>query len=195
LPEDVQAGEPPDAWKYKWWFLNARLGVSNRYYLSEADGVPTVLTFTIDTGIEAEFHPFNALALQFGLNYALDRAEYPRSATITPVVYSTFVMSIPFMVKYLCNTSVTTTLGFYGGGYASFKLLGPTTPPPIGVLVGADFAIKAGPGAVLFDLRYSADLKSTDVDDDTIESYKRMFLTFSVGYKGGFIPRKARPRP
>jgi hypothetical protein len=198
--EGIQADGPlvfsaPDAWKRKWLFLNARLGVSNRYYLSETDSIPTVLTFTVDTGIEAEFHPINPLALQFGLNYALDRAEYPRSSTIRPTVHSTFVLSIPFMVKYLFDTSAATTLGVYGGGYTSFVVLGTTTPPLLGVLVGIDLAVNAGPGAVLFDLRYSADPESTDVDDKKIPSYKRMFLTFSVGYKIGFITRKAPPRP
>ncbi|GHV25919.1 hypothetical protein AGMMS4952_04890 [Spirochaetia bacterium] len=182
-----------DDWKYKWLFLNARAGISNRYYLADADDIPTVSIFTVDAGAEAELHLFNVLALGFGINYALDRAEYPR--VTTPLIHSTSVLSVPFMLKYFFNTSMVTTLGVYGGGYTNFVLLGTTTPPPLGVLGGIDLAVKAGPGAVLFDLRYSTDLGSAAVKDDQIKSYRRMFLTLSVGYKVGFIKRKARPLP
>jgi hypothetical protein len=174
-----------DAWKHKVLFLNARLGVSNRYFLSK--GVPDALIFTGDAGIEGEVHPFNFFALQFGANYAMDwdpRVSSPLSGT--------YIVSIPFMAKFLLNTSKATTLGIYGGGYANFPILGKTTPPPFGVLAGLDLAVHAGPGAVLFDIRYSADMGNTDAEDDKIESYNRMFLTFSAGYKIGFIKRKAR---
>jgi hypothetical protein len=173
-----------DVWKHKVLFLNARLGVSNRYYLSDTEDKPTVL-FTVDGGLEGELHPFKFLALQFGLNYAVDWD--PRTSTL---LNGTSVLSIPVMLKFIFNPSMTTTLGFYGGGYTNFVLLGTTTPPLLGVLGGVDLAVKAGPGAVLFDLRYSIDMGSTDVHDDNIESYKRMFLTLSAGYKFGFFARK-----
>jgi hypothetical protein len=185
-PVSSTEGSPPDAWKYKWLFLNARLGVSNRYFLAEG-GIPDVLIFTGDAGIEGELHLFNIFALQFGLNFAMDWD--PRNST---PLDGTYILSIPFMGKFIFNTSTATTLGLYGGGYASFTILGPTTPPPFGVLAGLDLAVKAGPGAVLFDVRYSADLGNTDAQDVSIEAYNRMFLTLSAGYKIGFIKRKAR---
>jgi hypothetical protein len=193
----IQPGESPvsstgasslDAWKHNWLFLNARLGVSNRYFLTKA-GEPAVLLFTGEAGIEPEFHFANFFALQFGLNYAMDWD--PRNSS---PLNGTYILSVPFMAKFIFNTSTATTLGIYGGGYASFAILGQTTPPPLGILAGADLAIKAGPGAVLFDVRFSADMGSTDAEDDNIESYNRMFLTLSAGYKIGFVKRKAKPR-
>ncbi|GHV73124.1 hypothetical protein AGMMS49940_04260 [Spirochaetia bacterium] len=177
-----------DAWKYKWLFLNARIGVSNRYFLTKAGELAAIM-LTGEAGVETEFHFFNFFALQFGLNYAMDWD--PRNSTI---VNSTNILSIPLMVKFIFNTSPATTLGLYGGGYGSFTILGPITPPPFGILAGVDTAIKAGPGAVLFDIRYSADLGTTDPHDAAIAPYQRMFLTFSAGYKLGMIPRKARAR-
>jgi hypothetical protein len=185
-----QSDVPPsnDAWKQRILFLNARIGASNRYYLSDSN--PNVSIFTVDTGLEMEIHPVTVFALQFGINYALDRAEYQRLST--PIVYSTSVLSVPFMLKYIFNPGLKTTLGLYLGGYTSFAVLGITKPPPFGVLGGLEFAINPGEkrGAVFFDLRYSADIGSTAVRDDIITSYKRMFLTLSVGYKCGLGNRK-----
>jgi hypothetical protein len=90
---------------------------------------------------------------------------------------------------------MATTLGVYGGGCTNFAFLGTTTPPILGVIGGLDLAVKAGPGAVLFDLRYSMDMGNTGVQDERIASYKRMFFTLSAGYKGGFIARTVKPRP
>jgi hypothetical protein len=175
-----------DAWKRKVLFLNARIGVSNRYYLNDTADRPI---FTVDGGLEGELHLFKFLALQFGVNYALDRAEY-QSQGATSRVHSTSVLSIPVMLKFIFNPSTATTLGFFGGTYANHALLGPTEPPLFGVLAGIETAVKAGPGAILFDLRGSRDLGSTDVHDDPSISYDRMFFTFSVGYKFGFLTRK-----
>ncbi|GHV76088.1 hypothetical protein AGMMS49942_09090 [Spirochaetia bacterium] len=168
--EDLRFDESPapDAWKYKWFFLNARIGVSTRYFFTK--GMPAVLM-----GLEGEFHPLNFFALQFGLNSAM--AWDPRTSM---PIYDSYIVSIPFMGKFIFNTSTETTLGVYMGGYASFNFLGPTKPPPLGLLAGADLAVKAGPGAVFFDIRYSVDL------DDEIDPYDRMLLTLSTGYKFGF---------
>jgi hypothetical protein len=187
--EPPEPGEPPDAWKYRWLFLNARVGLSSRYYFAVSDTAPSASILTLDAGFESELHLFNFLVLQLGLNFALDRAEYRRSpANPSPIVYATSVLSAPLMVKYLFNPSPLTTLGPYLGAYASFPLLGAAKPPPFGLLAGLDLSVKTGPGVLLFDLRYAADLGNTDVMDSAIDYY-RMFLTLSVGYKFGIAKR------
>jgi hypothetical protein len=187
--EPADSGEPPDSWKYRWLFLNARAGLSSRYYLAASDTAPSASILTLDAGAESELHLFKFLALQLGLNFALDRAEYRRSpANPSPMVYATSVLSAPLMVKYLFNPSPLTTLGPYLGAYASFPLLGAAKPPLLGLLAGLDLSVKTGPGVLLFDLRYAADLGNTDVMDSVIDYY-RMFLTLSAGYKFGIVRR------
>jgi hypothetical protein len=187
--EPPEPGEPPDAWKYRWLFLNARAGLSSRYYLAVSDTAPSASILTLDAGVESELHLFNSLALQLGLNFALDRAEYRRSpANPSPIVYSTSVLSVPLMVKCLFNPSPLTALGPYLGTYAAFPLLGVAKPPPFGLLAGLDLSVKTGLGVILFDLRYSADLGNTDIVDGAIDYY-RMFLTLSAGYKFGIARR------
>ncbi|WP_010258107.1 hypothetical protein [Treponema primitia] len=182
---------PPDAWKHRWIFLNARAGISSRFYTAIDDSMPSTSGITYDIGVEPEFHVLTFLALQLGLNLALDRAEYQRSpGNPTSIVYSTSILSVPFTVKYIFDLSDSFTLGPYVGGYATFPLLGASTPPPVGILAGLDFGVKTGVGVLLFDLRYSADLGNTVVSESTIPlSYNRMFITLSAGYRFGFLKR------
>jgi hypothetical protein len=178
---------PPDAWKYRRMFLNARAGLSSRYYLSSSDTAPSASVLTFDAGLESELHLFDFLALQLGLSFALDRAEYQRSpSNPSSIVYASSVLEFPLMVKYIFNPSALTTLGLYLGPYATLPLMGMATPPPLGLLGGMDVSVKTELGALLFDLRYSADLGGTTVVDNAV-AYYRMFLTLSVGYKFGFF--------
>ncbi|AEF86316.1 hypothetical protein TREPR_3391 [Treponema primitia ZAS-2] len=179
--------EPPDAWKSRWVFLNIRAGISSRYYMATADSFPSTSIITFDVGLEPEIHVLNFLALQLGLDIALDRAEYQRSlANPTPIVYSTSVLSIPLMVKYIFNPTDRFTLGPYVGGYGTIPLLGASMPPPLGILAGVDFGVKTGVGVLLFDLRYSMDMGPTNVPDAKL-SYNRSFITLSAGYRIGLI--------
>jgi hypothetical protein len=185
--------EPTDEWKNRWLFVNAKLGVSPRFYLSAAPGQPDAMNFTFEGGIEPEISIpflFDSIAVQLGINFALDRMEYQRSP-INPMMisYSTYILSIPILVKYVFNPGSLTSLGSYLGAYFPIPLLGVSTPPFLGLIAGLDFNYKtAGPGALVFDLRYSMDLGSSSVSDGSI-SYNRIFVTLSVGYKLGFISR------
>jgi hypothetical protein len=87
-------------------------------------------------------------------------------------------------------------MGLYLGGYMNVLLnkeLSDDAPsdtdssPRLGILLGVDTAIKAGPGAVLVDFRASMDLEGTGFD---ALSYERIFLSLAVGYKVGFIKRR-----
>jgi hypothetical protein len=189
LVREAEASEPPDEWKYRRVFLNARAGLSSRFYLPGSDTAPSASIFTFDGGVESELFFLNSLALQLGLGFSQDRAEYRRSLlNPTPVVYATSVLGIPLMVKYLFNPSPLTILGPYLGSYATIPLLGAAKPPPFGLLVGLDLALKTRLGLMLFDFRYSVDLGSTDVVDGAL-AYHRMFITLSAGYKFGFLKR------
>jgi hypothetical protein len=189
VPPPPKATVPPDSWKYRRLFLNARAGLSSRFYLAANDTAPSAAIATFDGGVESELYLVDVIALQLGLNYALDRAEYRRSpANPTPLVYATSLLSVPLMVKRLFNPSPLTTLGPYLGAYATFPLLGASAPPPFGLLAGLDLSVKTGLGVLLFDLRCSTDLGATDVADSAI-AYRRIFLTLSAGYKFGFAWR------
>jgi hypothetical protein len=185
--EKAVPSEPPGAWKARRVFLNARAGLSSRYYLARGDTAPDASVFTFDVGVEPELRLFDFLALQAGLGFALDRAEYQRSpSNPTSVVYASSALGIPLMAKYIFNPSPQTALGPYLGAYATIPLMGMTTPPPFGLLGGMDIAVKTGLGVLLFDLRYSSDLGNTSVADNALV-YHRMFITLSVGYKFGFF--------
>jgi hypothetical protein len=188
---DARAARLPEeaAWKARRMFLNARAGLSSRYYLGDGDSAPTASILTFDGGLESELYILDVLALQLGLNFALDQAEYRRSpSNPLPMVYATSVLSVPLMAKYIFNPSPITSLGPYLGAYWTSPLLGSARPPPFGLLGGLDLSLKTSLGVILFDLRYSVDLGRTDIEDSAI-SYHRMFVTLSGGYKFGFSKR------
>jgi hypothetical protein len=176
--------EAPDAWKSRWFFLNTRAGVSFRYYKAVETDRPNTTIFTFDAGIEPEFHFLKFFALQMGADIALDWAEYPyANPTLPPVVYKSYVLSVPLMLQIVFNPSPRTTLAPYAGAYRTFALVGESKPPPYGVLWGLDLGVKTGLGALLFDLRYSLDLDTTAVFGKEITTYYRSFFTLSAGYK------------
>ncbi|MDR0596922.1 MAG: PorT family protein [Treponema sp.] len=188
-PGRPERAEPPEGWKYHRIFLNLRSGLSLRYYLAGSDTAPTASVLTFDAGLEPEAHFSDFLALQLGLNFAVDRAEYRRSpSNPSPVVYASSLLSVPLMVKYIFNPSPLTTLGPCLGLYRTFLLLGTSRPPPFGLIAGLDVSVKTGLGLLLFDLRCSVDLGGSTVADNAV-SYRRMFLTLSAGYKFGFSKR------
>jgi hypothetical protein len=165
LPEQT---EPSGDWKRRRVFLNLRAGLSSRYYRAAGDAAPIASTLTFDAGVESELHLFDFLAVQLGLGFSLDQAEYRRSPS---------------------DPSPLTTLGPYLGPYATIPLLGTTTPPPLGLLGGLDLSVKTGIGIILFDLRCAVDLGSTGVVDGALD-YHRMFITLSAGYKFGFLRKR-----
>jgi hypothetical protein len=188
-PAPQGLAEPPDGWKYRWLFLNARAGLSSRYYLAASDTTPSASILTFDAGLEPELHIFNFLALQLGLNFSLDHAEYRLSSSNpTAIVYATSILSVPFMAKYIFNPSPLTTLAPFLGLYATVPLMGASRPPPLGALGGLDLSVKTALGVVLFDLRCSVDLGSSEVADSDIV-YQRVFVTLSAGYKFGLLQR------
>jgi hypothetical protein len=188
-PEAPQQSDSATGWKRRRIFLNVRAGPSMRYYLAGNDTTPTTSIVTFEAGLESELHFFSFLALQLGLNFSLDQAEYRHSpSNPTPVVYPTSLLSAPLMARFIFNPSPQTALGTYLGAYATFPLLGDSRPPPLGLLGGLDLTVKTSLGPLLFDLRYSLDLGDTTVEDSSIV-YRRMFLTLSVGYKFGFLKR------
>ena len=185
---------PGDAgWKQKWVFLNFKAGASARWFKlnDAANTVSLKVSPLFGGGFEPEFHFSRYFGFQFGVNFDWDETEY-RAGTAT-FEYSTSTLRVPFMLKGVFHPGWNTTLGLYGGGYATFQVKGDTELPPFGVLGGLDLGIKAGPGAVLLDLRFSSDIEESLINSGTINndpiSYRRMFLTFSLGYKFGMIPR------
>jgi hypothetical protein len=184
-----QTGPGEDGWKYRWVFLNLRAGPSLRYYLGGNSATPSASIITFDAGFEAEAHFLNFLALQLGLGFALDQAEY-RQSPLNPwsVVYATSVIVAPAMAKFIFNPSPLTTLGPYFGAYATFPLLGAAKPAPWGLLGGLDLSVKTGLGVLLFDIRCAMDMGLTGIMESSVVYY-RTFLTLSAGYKFGFIER------
>jgi hypothetical protein len=51
-----------------------------------------------------------------------------------------------------------------------------------------------GPGAIIADLRYAADLGSLEAKNGGIEAFRRGMISLTVGYELGFFTRKGGSR-
>jgi hypothetical protein len=184
--------EPLDAWKNPRFFFNPRAGLSFRFYIGNS-AVPTASILTVEGGLEPEIRLLKYFSLQLGLNFSLDQAEYKRSpSNPVPLVYSTSIMSVPLMTKFVFHPSPLTTLGLCLGAYWTAPILGTAEPSPMGLLAGLDLAAKTSAGVFFLDFRYSADLGRTGIEDSHI-SYHRMFISICGGYKIGIAGRQTKP--
>jgi hypothetical protein len=58
---------------------------------------------------------------------------------------------------------------------------------PLGVTAGADLGMHLGPGLLFLDIRYSLDF-GTNESDNSIATFRRNMVSFSLGYKYGLRP-------
>jgi hypothetical protein len=61
--------------------------------------------------------------------------------------------------------------------------------PPLGVIGGLELGFRLGPGLIFTDLRYSADLGTTEAEGDLL-SYTRSRFALSLGYQFALFDRK-----
>jgi hypothetical protein len=63
----------------------------------------------------------------------------------------------------------------------------------VGFLGGLSGAMKFGPGMIIADLRYAADLGDFEARDTKI--FRRSMVSFTVGYELGFFTKQKGGRP
>jgi len=105
--------------------------------------------------------------------------------------YKDLVAEIPVYLKGVFRPSTYFLLEPYAGVHFNLTLTGETRPSLLSVLVGFQYGVKAGPGAVIIDLRFSQDLFPSKLNPgiETMNEYRRSLLRAGIGYKIGFFPR------
>jgi hypothetical protein len=121
--------------------------------------------------------------------------------------FTAFSFQFPFIVKldfYPGNFRLSPFIGMYyllplGKLEASNSLnndkgsLSYKVSPSAGFLGGLSGAMKFGPGMLIADLRYAADLGDFETADT--ELFKRSMISFTVGYELGFFTKKKGGKP
>jgi hypothetical protein len=105
------------------------------------------------------------------------------------------MLEVPLLVKIIIKPGDVFLLEPYSGVNLNISLFGATKPPLLSWVVGYQHGVKAGPGAFLFDFRFSMDLgKSTlekrGTQEPPPELYQRFSGSFGVGYKFGLLQKR-----
>jgi hypothetical protein len=208
-----QAAANENGYTNKWLYLGARLGPSVRFYTPSGDTPYTggdTRAVSLDTAFQVSFLALPFLSFQGEMIFTWDTASgWDYLGTSNDEIdrytwdHTAFSLQFPLMVK----------LNFYPGKFRISPFLGAyyllplgnleTTnsrtdekqsvsyrvSPPFGLLGGLSAALKLGPGMIIADVRYSADLGEPESPDTEIKTYRRNMVSLTLGYEFGFFTK------
>jgi hypothetical protein len=194
----INAVPDDDTWKNKWIYLGAKFGPSLHFSFNEDvdnqdQGIP------VAAGVLAAVQVLDFLSVQLELNFDMDNGVYRGlKSPIDPArtedhLYKAYYLYMPLLVKGALKPGRTFLVEPYGGVYLNIPLaLKGVELPWGGWLAGLDFGFKVGSGVLFIDLRYVGDLSDTMITGDygSLAKFERHTVTFSGGYKIGFLNRK-----
>jgi hypothetical protein len=125
--------------------------------------------------IESYQHTFKTLTLQFPLLAKLH--FYPGKFRVSPFLGA-------YAILPLGEIEADT-----GGETASYAY---SYSPPLGLLGGVSLEFPLGPGLIVADLRYAADLGEPSLRDGDLETYTRHTAALSVGYEFGLLKKRQK---
>jgi hypothetical protein len=208
-PEDSGTAVPEKGLDTDWLYLGLRTGPSLRFYTPSNDTRFTggdTYAVSMDLALAASVQVLSFLSIQAEMVFTWDNASlwaYQGESRYTKD-YTAFSLRFPLMVKfdfYPARFRISPFLGMYllaplGKLKASNSLnseqqtLSYKVSPPVGFLGGLGGALKFGPGAIIADLRYAADLGDLEATEGQIREFKRSMLSLTVGYEFGFFSKK-----
>ena len=180
-----EPGEEPepideDAWRNKQWYLGAGVFWNPRLYYGNRLGAHLA---NFGSGISAEYHFLDFLAAGTGLEVTSD---YFAVSTRTSDDYHNIILQIPLLIKYVWRPGENYMHLPYAGIQFNLPLFLDTTPAIVSWEAGFQFGMKAGPGVVYADARYSMDFGSSGLHknrpNDT-RRYNRYMVYLGAGYK------------
>ncbi|MDR2079104.1 MAG: hypothetical protein LBP74_05225 [Treponema sp.] len=199
-----------------WLYLGLRTGPSLRFYTPSDDTPYTgndTLSVALDIALQANVQVLSFLSVQTELVFTWDNASlWAYTGTVTAydrytVDFTSFSFQFPLIVK----------LDFYPGKFRLSPFAGAYYLLPLGKLEasnslnndkgslsykvssfagflgGLSGAMKFGPGMIIADLRYAADLGEFEAEGAGI--FRRGMISFTVGYEFGFFTKKKGGRP
>jgi hypothetical protein len=200
----------------EWLYLGLRTGPSLRFYTPSDDTSHTgndTLSVALDMALQVNLQVLSFLSIQTEAVFTWDNASlWAYTGTVAAYDryakdYTAFSFQFPLMVKFNFYPGKFRLSPFVGAYYllplgqleASVSLdndkesLSYKLSPSMGFLGGLSGAMKLGPGLLIADLRYAADLGDFEVDDTKI--FRRSMVSFTVGYELGFFTKQKGGKP
>jgi hypothetical protein len=184
----IPASTGRNNWRNKWVYIGGSVFWTPRIYT--ADSAATYLT-NFGGGIFAELHFLNFLSLGAGAELASDMVKVLPSDTET---YGNTLLEIPLLLKIVFKPGDFALFEPYGGVHFNIPFENTTVPPQVSWLVGFQFGIKAGPGVLYIDPRFSMDIGKSILDEEASGVsdllFQRNIIHLGIGYKVGFFTRR-----
>jgi len=173
--------EADSDWRNNWLFADINAIWAPRIYTSDE----SVIWVNFGIGLSLEYHFLDLWSVGIG-------AQLVQDAVVVSNEYRDLLLEIPLAVKFVIKP-VRFMMEPYGGVSFNFSLMGTTKPSFLSWFAGFQFGVKAGPGLVVIDPRFSMDFFNSQIVQNPVE-YQRYLFQISVGYKIGFLPKYARLR-
>jgi hypothetical protein len=176
-----------DNWRDKILFAGVGAFWTPRIYTAESSSVHFV---NFGAGIFAEYHFLNFLSVEAGVEIASDMPKVYAGADEN---YNNTLLEIPVLLKFVIKPGDHFILEPYGGIHLNIPFEKTTVPPLISCLAGIQYGVKAGPGVVFVDPRFSMDIGESAISQESDFkdiSFQRYIIHIGVGYKIGFLTRR-----
>jgi hypothetical protein len=212
-PEEPGTAPAETGLDAKWLRLGVRAGPSFRFYTPREDTPYTggdTTGISVETGVQVNVQILSFLSVQGEAVFTWDNASVwaYRSGTGSEFRYtndySAFFFQFPLVVKFDFYPGRFKISPFFGAYFltplgklgVSNSLNGDRQSlsygvfPPAGLLGGLSGALNLGPGAVIADIRYAADLGGLEAREGTIQQFRRSMTSVTLGYELGFFAKK-----
>jgi len=183
----IPSGSGKDNWRNQWMYAGVSAFWTPRIYASESLSANLV---NFGGGAFTEYHVLNFLAIGAGFELASDLTKVYSKDDEN---YSNILLEIPVYVKFVYKPGDYFLLELYGGVHLNIPFEKTTVPPAVSWLAGFQYGVKAGPGVIFIDPRFSMDIGESFMDRDSAFkdlSFQRYILHLGVGYKMGFFTKR-----
>jgi hypothetical protein len=181
------------AWRNKLLYLGASAFWSPRIYYGNTQETELL---NIGAGISAELQFLNFMSVETGAALV---PEWIGILYVDGVERHDWVLEIPLLLKFPVKPGIYHLIEPYGGIHVNYPLYGVGSPPPLSWCAGLQYGIKAGPGMLFIDARFSMDIDASrnieifrflrKSNNTTVLYSNRYQIDAGLGYKFGLISR------
>jgi len=188
IPDAIEVYGEEENWRNKFIYLTGSFVWNPTMYYGDKTAANIG---SVGGEVMAGIHFLSFLSMKIGANVYLDWIPiYPKDVnTKDAKEVMDMMLEVPAAVSYVVRLRDNLLVEPYVGGCFNLSLWGETITSPISWMVGTDLGVKAGPGMLSFDLRFSMDLVKSQIATQQVE-YTRAKIHVGVGYKLGIINRK-----
>jgi hypothetical protein len=183
----IPQGSGKDNWRNKWLFAGVGAFWAPRIYTAQT---AAAYFDSFGGGIFTEYHFLNFLSVETGFEIASDLLKVAQKSDES---YSNILLEIPVLIKFVIKPGEHFVLEPYAGVHFNIPFDKTTVPPAVSWLAGFQYGVKAGPGVVFIDARFSMDIGETAMEADPSAkdlTFQRYVLHLGIGYKLGFFTKR-----